>query len=54
MKSPEFIDPSIGRFKYSEDERREMRDKGLSELEIDEKEARVNLNLAEDQLNSEL
>ena len=62
MKSPEFfhpedvkpeIDPSLPSFKYNEEERRQLREKGVTDEEIDAKEALANINLQNKQIEEE-
>lgn len=52
-KMPEFIDPSIGQFKFSSADRERMLAQGLTEAEIDEKEMIANNKIAEKQLENE-
>lgn len=52
-KMPEYIDPSIGRFKYSAEDRKRMLAQGHTEAEIDEKEMIANNKIAEKQLEEE-
>ncbi|MFH1473033.1 MAG: hypothetical protein ABIF06_01285 [bacterium] len=55
MEAPEFfdpnevkleIDPAIGRFKYDKSDRERLRERGLTDQEIDQKEALANDNIA--------
>ena len=54
MKSFESLDPSMPSFKYSEAEREDFKKRGMTNTEIDQKEALVNLKLAEKQMDEEL
>ena len=49
----EEIDPSLGRIKFSEEERRKMKETGMTEEEIDAKQALANAKLAEKQIEEE-
>jgi hypothetical protein len=57
MEKPNFygseVDPSIPSFHYSEVEREEMRSKGMTDQEIQDKEDIVNNKLAQKKLEDE-
>jgi hypothetical protein len=52
-KMPEYIDPSIGRFKFNKEDRERMLAQGQTEGEIDQKEIEANNKIAEKQFEAE-
>jgi hypothetical protein len=51
---PGDIDPTIGTFTYSQAERQELMDKGLTQEEIDQKEREANARIATETLRKEM
>lgn len=51
---PGDIDPTIGTFTYSQAERQELLDKGLTKEDIDQKEREANARIAEEALRKEM
>lgn len=56
MESPEInnIDPTIGSFKFLEADRKRMLEEGMTEQQINEKEADARKKIAKNQLEQEI
>lgn len=53
MKTPEFFDPSMPSFRYSDKERTDLLEQGLTEEEINQREADVTNRLARKKFEDE-